>query len=96
MKINADELQATVETINEKLHHAEKLSLNIFDNVMECLTIYTWPMLFSTHYQRALKRMLHFIETENQRYQAEGVYISDPVRSAFLFVSQLENIVGFG
>jgi hypothetical protein len=39
-------------TINDIMHNAERLSNNVFDNVMEILTIYLWPMLFSTHYQR--------------------------------------------
>ncbi|KAI9314088.1 hypothetical protein BX666DRAFT_1862760, partial [Dichotomocladium elegans] len=66
---------------------AEKLSLNLFDNIMECLTIYTWPMLFSTHYQRSIKQLMEFIESENKRmYHAKGMSISDPIRAAFLFV----------
>lgn len=33
---------------------AERVSwLTVFDNIMEILTIYTWPILFSNHYQRA-------------------------------------------
>ena len=34
------------------MHNAERLSNNVFDNVMEILTIYLWPIFFSTHYQR--------------------------------------------
>lgn len=34
------------------MDRAEKVSLNVFDNIMECLTIYIWPMLVTTHYQK--------------------------------------------
>lgn len=52
LQINPTQFVHTIETINAIMQRAEKISLNIFDNVMECLTIYTWPMLFPTHYQR--------------------------------------------
>jgi hypothetical protein len=41
-----------VTTINDILYNAERLSNNVFDNVMEIVTIYLWPVVFSTNYQR--------------------------------------------
>jgi hypothetical protein len=35
------------------MDYADRLSWKvIFENIMETLTIYLWPILFSTHYQR--------------------------------------------
>ncbi|KAI7849590.1 hypothetical protein BDC45DRAFT_448459, partial [Circinella umbellata] len=71
------------------LEEAEQVSWKVvFDNVMECLTIYTWPILFSTHYQLCIRRLLKFIETENETlYHQHGISISNPIRCAYLFVS---------
>ncbi|KAI7881448.1 hypothetical protein K492DRAFT_161521 [Lichtheimia hyalospora FSU 10163] len=69
------------------MDRAEKVSLNVFDNIMECLTIYVWPMLVTTHYQKSVKQLANFIDSENELlYHAKGLSISDPVRCAFLFL----------
>ncbi|KAI9311122.1 hypothetical protein BX666DRAFT_1831530, partial [Dichotomocladium elegans] len=67
---------------------AERVSWNsVFDNIMECLTLYIWPIFFSTHYQRCIQRLQHFIQTENETvYQPQNILIANPVRVAFLFV----------
>ncbi|KAH8552477.1 hypothetical protein BGW37DRAFT_424060 [Umbelopsis sp. PMI_123] len=70
------------------MHDAERLSNNVFDNVMEILTIYLWPLFFSTHYQRCIKRLISFIDDENKNvYNKHGLVIANPIKSAFLFVS---------
>lgn len=39
------------------MDYADRLSWKvILENIMETLTIYLWPVLFSTHYQRVKKR----------------------------------------
>ncbi|KAI7872769.1 hypothetical protein BDF14DRAFT_1716497 [Spinellus fusiger] len=75
------------------LSYAETLSWrDVFDNVMECLTIYTWPILFPSKYQKALEHLTEFIETQNQEvYQPLGICITPPVRVAFLYVSEKQN-----
>ncbi|GAB5590795.1 hypothetical protein Unana1_05695 [Umbelopsis nana] len=86
-KITEEQLRYTVTTINAIMYNAERLSNNVFDNVMEILTIYLWPMFFSTHYQRAVKRLLRFIEDENKSvYNKQGLTIANPIKSAFLFL----------
>ncbi|CAO3689473.1 unnamed protein product [Umbelopsis vinacea] len=86
-KITEDQLRHTVTTINDIMHNAERLSNNVFDNVMEILTIYLWPIFFSTHYQRAIKRLLRFIDDENKNiYSKQGLIIANPIKSAFLFL----------
>ncbi|KAL0076923.1 hypothetical protein J3Q64DRAFT_1769810 [Phycomyces blakesleeanus] len=54
---------------------------------MECLTIYTWPLLFSTKYQKSLNRLQAFLLTENQTvYHPRDLSIANPVPCAFLFL----------
>ncbi|ORE16751.1 hypothetical protein BCV71DRAFT_182792 [Rhizopus microsporus] len=71
------------------MDYADRLSWKvILENIMETLTIYLWPVLFSTHYQRAIDRLHTFIDSENQNvYHPHNLSISDPVKSAFLFAS---------
>ncbi|KAI8378732.1 hypothetical protein EDC96DRAFT_434837 [Choanephora cucurbitarum] len=73
------------------MDYADRLSWRIvLENLLETLTIYLWPVLFSTHYQRAVKRLLEFIESENTTlYHPQALSISNPVKSAFLFVTRL-------
>ncbi|KAI8146557.1 Golgin subfamily A member 7/ERF4 family-domain-containing protein [Fennellomyces sp. T-0311] len=89
-RITPEQFQHTIDGINQLLEDAERVSWNaVFDNVMECITIYTWPILFSTHYQRCIRRLLDFIQHENEiLYHQHGVSISNPVRCAYLFVSR--------
>ncbi|KAI8327834.1 hypothetical protein BD560DRAFT_342624 [Blakeslea trispora] len=70
------------------MDYADRLSWRIvLENLLETLTIYLWPVFFSTHYQRAVKRLLLFIESENTSlYHSQALSISNPVKSAFLFV----------
>jgi len=87
VQITEEQLRHTVTTINAIMYNAERLSNNVFDNVMEILTIYLWPMFFSTHYQRAVKRLLRLIEDENKSvYNKQGLTIANPIKSAFLFL----------
>ncbi|KAI8144479.1 Golgin subfamily A member 7/ERF4 family-domain-containing protein [Fennellomyces sp. T-0311] len=86
-RIDPSQLCHTVEKINDLLANAEKVSLNVFDNIMECLTLYIWPMLFSTHYLRSIKHLSQFIDSQNEQlYHSQGISIANPVRSAFLFI----------
>jgi hypothetical protein len=66
-QITEDQLRHTVTTINDIMHNAERLSNNVFDNVMEILTIYLWPIFFSTHYQRVryIELPLRFLARNN-------------------------------
>ncbi|KAG2173113.1 hypothetical protein INT43_004486 [Umbelopsis isabellina] len=87
-RITESQLRHTVTTINDILYNAERLSNNVFDNVMEIITIYLWPVVFSTNYQRCVKRLMQFIDDENANvYNKQGLTIANPVRNAFLFVS---------
>ncbi|KAJ8652833.1 hypothetical protein O0I10_011507 [Lichtheimia ornata] len=87
-KITIEQFQHTIQGINKLLMDAERVSwLTVFDNIMEILTIYTWPIFFSNHYQRCIRRVLQFIESENENlYHQHGLSISNPVRFAFLFL----------
>ncbi|KAI8371455.1 Golgin subfamily A member 7/ERF4 family-domain-containing protein [Radiomyces spectabilis] len=87
-RISLEEFQRTIDTINATMDRAERLSLSIiFDNIMEILTIYTWPIFFSSHYQRSLDQLLRFIDSENENvYHPKGMSISNPVKAAFLFL----------
>ncbi|KAL1928622.1 hypothetical protein VTP01DRAFT_2408 [Rhizomucor pusillus] len=86
-RISEQDFVATIEHINDTMLRAEKLSNNMFDNIMECLTLYIWPMLVTTHYQRTIRHLRHYIDQQNtQVYQPHGAFIADPVRSAFLFL----------
>jgi hypothetical protein len=75
--------------INKLMDYADRLTWRIIvENIMETLTIYVWPIFFSTHYQRAVKKLIEFIEEENSTiYYPQSLSISDPVKAAFLFVS---------
>ncbi|KAI9494953.1 Golgin subfamily A member 7/ERF4 family-domain-containing protein [Zychaea mexicana] len=87
-RISSEQFQHTIDGINRLLEEAERVSWNaVFDNVMECLTIYTWPIFFSTHYQRCIRRLLAFIQSENESlYHQHDVSISNPIRCACLFL----------
>jgi hypothetical protein len=75
--------------INKLMDYADRLSWRIvIENMLETLSIYIWPIFFSTHYQRAVKKLLAFIESQNATiYYPHSLSISDPVKAAFLFVS---------
>ncbi|KAI7904798.1 uncharacterized protein BX663DRAFT_431195 [Cokeromyces recurvatus] len=73
------------------MDYADRLTWHVvLENIIEILTIYIWPIFFSTHYQRVIKQLLAFIETENTTiYYPQSLSISNPVKSAFLFVSKI-------
>lgn len=87
-RIAPEEFAHTIQEINTRMDYADRLSWRVvFENVMETLTIYLWPILFSTHYQRAIHQLHAFIDSENQNiYHLHQLSISDPVKSAFLFI----------
>ncbi|CEI98457.1 hypothetical protein RMCBS344292_12565 [Rhizopus microsporus] len=86
--ITPEQFKHTIEEVNRMMDYADRLSWKvILENIMETLTIYLWPVLFSTHYQRAIDRLHAFIDSENQNvYHPHNLSISDPVKSAFLFI----------
>ncbi|RCH82505.1 Golgin sub A member 7, partial [Rhizopus stolonifer] len=52
-RITPEEFLHTIQEINTRMDYADRISWRvIFENVMETLTIYIWPVFFSTHYQR--------------------------------------------
>lgn len=79
------------------MDYADRISWRIvLENIMEILTIYISPIFLSTHYQRAVKKLLLFIESENSDiYYPQTLSISDPVKAAFLFVSFYMYLFGF-
>ncbi|KAG1123438.1 hypothetical protein G6F42_010548 [Rhizopus arrhizus] len=87
-KITTEQFLHTINEINIIMDYADRLSWRIvLENIIETLTIYLWPILFSTHYQRVVKRLLAFIESENSTvYYPQSLSISNPVKSAFLFI----------
>ncbi|KAI8330498.1 Golgin subfamily A member 7/ERF4 family-domain-containing protein [Chlamydoabsidia padenii] len=87
-KITSDQFKHTITTINAMLESAERLSWSgVFYNMMEILTIYIWPLFFSSHYHKTIHKLLHFIDQENtQVYQKQRLSICNPVKTAFLFI----------
>ncbi|KAI9306029.1 Golgin subfamily A member 7/ERF4 family-domain-containing protein [Cunninghamella echinulata] len=87
-KITLEQFRHTVNTINKLLYSAERLSWSaFFFNMMEILTIYLWPIFFSSHYQKTIYELLDFIDKENKQvYQKEQLLICNPVKTAFLFL----------
>ncbi|KAG0913674.1 hypothetical protein G6F33_004944 [Rhizopus arrhizus] len=87
-RITSEVFVNTIQEINKRMDYADRLSWRVvFENIMETLSIYLWPIFFSTHYQRAIKALHVFIDSENQLiYHPQYLSISDPVKSAFLFV----------
>lgn len=88
-QISVEEFTHTINEINKYMDYADRITWRIvLENIMEILTIYISPIFISTHYQRAVKRLLSFIESENSKiYYPQSLSISDPVKAAFLFVS---------
>ncbi|KAI8972364.1 hypothetical protein BDB01DRAFT_810416 [Pilobolus umbonatus] len=70
------------------MDYADRVTWKIvMENIIETLTIYIWPIFFSTHYQRAVRELLTFIQAENMKvYYPNNLSISDPVKAAFLFI----------
>ncbi|KAI8050147.1 Golgin subfamily A member 7/ERF4 [Gilbertella persicaria] len=87
-KISPEQFAHTITEINRIMDYADRLTwLIVLENIVETLTIYLWPIFFSTHYQRVVKRLLAFIESENSNvYYSQALSISNPVKSAFLFI----------
>lgn len=87
-KVTPEQFTHTITEINKLMDYADRLSWRIvLENIVETLSIYIWPIFFSTHYQRAVKRLLAFIESENSNiYNPQSLSISDPVKAAFLFI----------
>lgn len=88
-QISVQEFAHTINEINKLMDYADRISWRIvLENIMEILTIYISPIFFSTHYQRAVRQLLSFIESQNSKtYYPQSLSISDPVKAAFLFVS---------
>ncbi|KAI7891484.1 Golgin subfamily A member 7/ERF4 [Mucor mucedo] len=87
-KISVQEFAHTINEINKYMDYADRISWRIvLENIMEILTIYISPIFISTHYQRAVRQLLLFIESENSNiYYPQSLSISDPVKAAFLFI----------
>ncbi|CAO3611750.1 unnamed protein product [Cunninghamella blakesleeana] len=94
-KITLEQFRHTVNTINQLLYSAERLSWTAFlYNMMEILTIYLWPIFFASHYQKTIYKLLDFIDNENKQvYQKQQLLICNPVKTAFLFVSSSQLII---
>ncbi|KAI8889818.1 hypothetical protein K501DRAFT_320172 [Backusella circina FSU 941] len=93
-RLSPEQFQYTIDEINKRMDYADRLSWRIvFENIIETLTIYIWPIFFSTHYQRSVKQLLSFIDSENINvYHPQSLSISNPVKSAFLYVSNFYSI----
>ncbi|KAI8066384.1 Golgin subfamily A member 7/ERF4 family-domain-containing protein [Gongronella butleri] len=87
-KVTPEQFKHTIHTINALLLSAEKLSWSgVMYNMMEILTIYLWPLLFDSHYQKTIHALLDFIDKENQDvYHKQQLSIRNPVKTAFLFL----------
>ncbi|ORZ08889.1 hypothetical protein BCR42DRAFT_335261 [Absidia repens] len=73
------------------LDRAERLSWKgVLYNTMEILTIYLLPLFLSSHYHKTIHELLAFIDQENKTvYEKYQLLIRNPVKTAFLFVSQV-------
>ncbi|KAG1173719.1 hypothetical protein G6F70_005635 [Rhizopus microsporus] len=81
-RITPEQFKHTIEEVNRMMDYADRLSWKvILENIMETLTIYLWPVLFSTHYQRAIDRLHTFIDSENQNLEKMSEYC--PVYAPF-------------
>ncbi|KAI9027209.1 Golgin subfamily A member 7/ERF4 family-domain-containing protein [Phycomyces nitens] len=87
-RIEPELFQSTIKGINEIMSEAEAISFhNVLDNVMECLTVYTWPLIFGSKYQKSIKRLQSYLQSENQKvYHLRDLSITNPVPCAFLFL----------
>ncbi|GAA5811545.1 hypothetical protein MFLAVUS_004983 [Mucor flavus] len=87
-KITPGEFSRTITEINKIMDYADRLSYRVvLENILEIATIYISPLILSTHHQRAVRRLLTFIEAENSSvYYYNALSISDPVKAAFLFI----------
>ncbi|ORX96826.1 hypothetical protein K493DRAFT_216806, partial [Basidiobolus meristosporus CBS 931.73] len=88
-KISPENFKASMTRLNEILFLAESSWLrNSMENVISCLTLYTFTHCFGTFYQKCMQRFNEAVASENANlYGPAGLYLRDPRRTAFLFVS---------
>ncbi|KAK9765286.1 hypothetical protein K7432_006515 [Basidiobolus ranarum] len=87
-KITVETFRNTITQINGILRKAEySWFRNSLDNIISCLSLYTYPLCFGSFYQKCMKELNQLIASENSElYLPAGLHIQDPRRTAFLFL----------
>ncbi|KAF9154981.1 hypothetical protein BGX20_004552 [Mortierella sp. AD010] len=86
-RVTRQQFKGTVEGINKCMEDAEESLLNCVDTVLDCLTAYTAKHCFGTHYQRAMRRMVEFIDQENRNlYHPARMHLRDPQKVGMIYL----------
>eukprot|EP00160_Parvularia_atlantis_P005047 Unigene14306_Nuclearia_a/m.43153 Unigene14306_Nuclearia_a/g.43153 ORF Unigene14306_Nuclearia_a/g.43153 Unigene14306_Nuclearia_a/m.43153 type:complete len:192 (-) Unigene14306_Nuclearia_a:74-649(-) len=87
-KVNPDDFQATLATVNQHFAEAERLGYeNTLESVLGCATCFLSYAFLTTHYERCMQRLMRFIEAENVRvYMPAGFVMRNPLRNGLQYL----------
>uniref|UniRef100_G3NPK6 Golgin subfamily A member 7 n=1 Tax=Gasterosteus aculeatus aculeatus TaxID=481459 RepID=G3NPK6_GASAC len=80
-KINKQQFEETVRTLNNLYAEAEKLgSQSYIEGCLACLTAYIIFLCMETHYEKVLKKIAKYIQEQNEKiYAPQGLLLTDPI-----------------
>ncbi|PWA18477.1 hypothetical protein CCH79_00009931 [Gambusia affinis] len=88
-KIDKQQFEETIRTLNNLYAEAEKLgSQSFIEGCLACLTAYTVFLCMETHYEKVLKRIAKYIQEQNDKiYAPRGLLLTDPIERGLRVVS---------
>uniref|UniRef100_A0A3B5R3F2 Golgin subfamily A member 7 n=1 Tax=Xiphophorus maculatus TaxID=8083 RepID=A0A3B5R3F2_XIPMA len=80
-KIDKQQFEETIRTLNNLYTEAEKLGSQSFvEGCLACLTAYAVFLCMETHYEKVLKRISKYIQEQNDKiYAPRGLLLTDPI-----------------
>uniref|UniRef100_A0A3Q2Q4D5 Golgin subfamily A member 7 n=2 Tax=Fundulus heteroclitus TaxID=8078 RepID=A0A3Q2Q4D5_FUNHE len=80
-KIDKQQFEETIRTLNNLYAEAEKLgSQSFIEGCLACLTAYTVFLCMETHYEKVLKKIAKYIQEQNDKiYAPRGLLLTDPI-----------------
>ncbi|XP_040051269.1 golgin subfamily A member 7 [Gasterosteus aculeatus] len=80
-RINKQQFEETVRTLNNLYAEAEKLgSQSYIEGCLACLTAYIIFLCMETHYEKVLKKIAKYIQEQNEKiYAPQGLLLTDPI-----------------
>ncbi|KAK9728779.1 Golgin subfamily A member 7, variant 2 [Basidiobolus ranarum] len=88
-KVSLPQFQESISKLNSILYRAECSWIrHSLDHLIECLTLYTYPLCFGSYYHKCMREFDQAIEVENDRvYAPVGLKLWNPRRCAYHYVS---------
>ncbi|XP_069070220.1 golgin subfamily A member 7 [Lissotriton helveticus] len=80
-RIDRQQFEETIRTLNNLYAEAEKIGgQSYLEGCLACLTAYTVFLCMETHYEKVLKKIIKYIQEQNEKiYAPQGLLITDPI-----------------